>query len=102
MRRLVQIALLLLLLIHLGGPPFETVDHWDQFAQGGDDFVLSVLRVAVGLGLTVVLALFLLWIFLVLIAKSVLSLIPLRRDAGAYLGAPRPAPFASPPLPLRI
>ena len=102
MRRLIQVALLLLILIHLGGPPFETVDHWDQFAQGGDDLVLNVLGVVVGLGLTVVLAFFLRWVFPASLASSLLSLIVLSQEASAFLEIARPAPFTSPPLPLRI
>ena len=102
MRRLIQVALLLLLLIHLGGPLFETVDHWDQFAQGGDDLVLSVLGVVVGLGLTIVLAFVLRWIFPALLASSLLSLVVLSQEAIAFLEIARPAPSTSPPLPLRI
>ena len=102
MRRLIQIAVLLLLLIHLGGPLFETVDHWDQFAQGGDDLVLSVLTVIVGLGLTLLVGFFLRLVVRPSLASSLLNPLVLPEKGCAYLDAPRPAPLTSPPLPLRI
>ena len=51
MRCAVQLALLLLVLVHVGGPMFEAVDEWDNFPQSGNDFVLSFLAVIVCLGL---------------------------------------------------
>ena len=101
-RRLPIAVLLLLFLIHSGGPLFETVDHWDKFAEGGDDFVLSVLSVIVGLGLTLLVGFFLRFVFPPSLASSLLSLVALPQGACAFLDAPRPAPLTSPPLPLRI
>jgi hypothetical protein len=107
-RRFIQIAvlllllLLLLLLIHLTGPLFETVDHWDDFAQGGDDLVLSVLSVIVGLGLTLLAGFFLRLVFRPSLASSLLSPASLRQRLAAFLDALQPAPFVSPPVPLRI
>lgn len=106
MRRLIHLALVLLLLVHLCGPLFETVDHWDGFAQGGDDFVLSVLGVIVGFGLTLFLASFLRWVFVVPAnwreKAGLPSLAALCQAAFLFLEADRPVPFTSPPLPLRI
>ena len=102
MRRLIQIAVVLLLLIHIGGPLFETVDHWDRFAQGGDDLVLSVLSVIVGLGLTLLVGFLLRLIVEPSLASSLPSLVPAPQKAGKFLSAFRPAPLTSPPLALRI
>lgn len=42
MRRVsVTVVLLLLLAVCICGPLFETVDHWDQFPQSGNDIVLG-------------------------------------------------------------
>ena len=102
MRRLIQIAVLLLLLIHLGGPLFETVDHWDQFAQGGDDLVLSVLSVIAGLGLTLFVGFVLRSVLRPSLASSLLSFLALPEKGATILDVPRPALLTSPPLPLRI
>ncbi|MDQ2901446.1 MAG: hypothetical protein M3Y07_16860 [Acidobacteriota bacterium] len=102
MRRLIQIVVLLLLLIHVGGPLFETVDCWDQVQQGGDDFVLSVLNVVAGLGLTLMVGFLLRMIVEPTLASSRLNLIPLSRKANCFRSAFQPAPFTSPPLALRI
>jgi hypothetical protein len=101
-RRIVQVVLLLLLLVHGGGPLFETVDHWDGFAQGGDDFVLSALGVIAGLGLTVLVGFLVRWVVPVMRAASALNLDTFSQAACASLEAPKPAPSTSPPLPLRI
>lgn len=76
-RRLIQIAVLLLVLIHVGGPLFETVDHWDQFSQGqgGDDLVLSVLSLVAGCGLTLLVGYFLRNIVEPSLTRSLLSFI---------------------------
>lgn len=43
MRRvLVMVVLVLLVAAYISGPLFETVDHWDQFPQSGNDIVLAV------------------------------------------------------------
>ena len=43
MRRLLAtVVLILLLAVCVFGPLFETVDHWDQFPQTGNDIVLSI------------------------------------------------------------
>lgn len=43
MRRVsVLIALVLLLGIYISGPFFESVDHWDNFPQSGNDIVLTL------------------------------------------------------------
>lgn len=102
MRRLIQIAVLLLLLIHLGGAPFETVDHWDQAAQGGDDLVFSVLSLIVGLSLTLLVGWFLRLILKRSPLSSLLGLVSLSQIVASFLAAARPAPLTSPPLPLRI
>jgi len=103
-RHLIQIAVLLLILIHVGGPLFETVDHWDQFSQGqgGDDLVLSVLSLIVGLGLTLLVGYFLRKIIEPSLANWLLRLIPLSHKVNGFVSAFRPAPFTSPPLALRI
>jgi hypothetical protein len=101
-RRSIQIALLLLLLVHLAGAPFETIDRWDQFAQGGNDLVLSVLSVVAGLGLTLVMACLLRLALWAVLVKRRLGLVVLPQVAEAFLKASRPAPFTSPPLSLRI
>lgn len=54
MRRAVQVVLLLIVLLHVGGPMFETVDEWDNFPQSGNDYVLSLLTVVLCLGLMLV------------------------------------------------
>lgn len=104
MRRLIQVAVLLLVLIHVGSPVFETVDHWDQFSQGqgGDDLVLSVLSLIVGLGLTLLVGYFLRKVVEPSLASSLLSLIPLLHSTSIFVSALRPAPLTSPPLALRI
>lgn len=102
MRRLIQVALLLLLLVHLAGAPFETVDHWDNFAQGGDDLVLSVLSVVAGLGLTLAIAYLLRSALRAVSQRRGPRFIILPQIAKAFLQAERPAPLTSPPLFLRI
>ena len=43
MRRFsVIVVLVLLVAVYISGPLFETVDHWDQFPQSGNDIVLSI------------------------------------------------------------
>lgn len=43
MRRvLVMVVLVLLVVAYISGPLFETVDHWDQGPQSGNDIVLAV------------------------------------------------------------
>ena len=107
MRRLIQLVVLILLLVHLGGPLFETVDHWDRFAQGGDDFVLSILGVIADFGLTLLVAYFLRWVFLASLANcqektAQPSLGAVSQAANEFLEAAPPAPHTSPPLPLRV
>ena len=46
-QRIITAALALLLLVCFGGPVFETIDHWDNYAETGNDFVLAVMAVAV-------------------------------------------------------
>lgn len=101
-RRLIQVVLLLLLLVLLCGPLFETVDHWDHFAQGGNDLVLNALGVVVGFGLSVLVSFLLRLIFRPAFASFRLSLVALPQIANAFLGSIQPAPDTSPPLPLRI
>ena len=102
MRRLIQIALLLLVLIPVGGAVFETFDHWDQAAEGGDDLVLSVLGVVAGLALTL-LAGFLLRVAVVSsLANSWLPLVLLPLKTASSMETGPPAPCESPPLALRI
>ena len=102
MHRTIQILILLLALVYLGGPLFETVDHWDNFAHGGDDLVLTIASGVAGAGL-------------MLLLGCLLRMAALRRPAGEAIGSliqfetvrpfqgcSRPTPFTSPPLPLRI
>lgn len=49
--RLVQFAVVLLLVVYLCAPLFESVDHWDHFPQSGHDIVVTVLGVALCLGI---------------------------------------------------
>ena len=52
MRRLLAtVVLILLLAVCMFGPLFETVDHWDQFPQSGNDIVLTIVFVLVLLAL---------------------------------------------------
>jgi hypothetical protein len=53
--RLVQFAVILLLLVYLCAPLFESVDHWDHFPQSGHDIVLTVMGAALCLGITLAL-----------------------------------------------
>lgn len=53
--RLVQFAVILLLLVYLCAPLFESVDHWDHFPRSGHDIVLTVLGAALCLGITLAL-----------------------------------------------
>ena len=90
MRRLIQIAVLLLLLIHLVWPLFETVEHWDQFAKGGDDLVLGVLSVIAGLGLTLFVGFVLRSVLRPSLASSLLSFLALPEKGATILDVPRP------------
>ena len=102
MIRLLQITVLLLLLIPVCGAVFETFDHWDQAAAGGDDLVLSVLGVVAGLALTL-LAGFLVRLAVVSsLANSWLPLVLLPLKAASFVEAGRPVPCESPPFALRI
>lgn len=102
MRRLIQVAVLLLVLVHVGGPLFETVDQWDNFPATGNDFVLSFLAVVVCLGFMLLVQF---WPRL----RSVLSrvgslLIPPEEPHGPFESSvwlPGPIPKTT-PLPLRI
>ena len=49
----------LLVLIHVVGALFETIDRWDGFSQGGDDIVLTVLSVAICVGFSFLLGILL-------------------------------------------
>ena len=53
--RLVQLAVVLLLVVYLCAPLFELVDHWDHFPQSGHDIVLTILGVALCLGIALTL-----------------------------------------------
>lgn len=102
MRRSIQIALLLLLFVHLAWAPLETIDRWDQFAQDGNDLELSVLSLVAGFGLILVVACLLRLALRAVLMKRSLGLVVLPQIAEAFLKAARPAPFTSPPLSLRI
>jgi hypothetical protein len=102
MHRAVQIALLLLVLVHVGGPMFETVDEWDNFHQTGDDFVLSFLGVIISLGLMLLTRLWpKLLTVLSLIRSRLNPLANLRGPVDLSAWAPIPIP-KSRPLFLRI
>ena len=101
-RRSIQLALLLLLLVYIVGAPFETVDHWDNFAQGGNDLVLSVLSLVAGFGLILVVACLLRLALRRIFSKRTVGFAILPQLATAFLEVARPEPPTSPPLPLRI
>jgi len=46
-RRIAVILMFLAVVLLLGGPVFEHVDHWDGFPQSGNDFLLAVIAVLV-------------------------------------------------------
>src|SRR5436309_2237949 len=56
-RFLACLTVVLLLCISLFGPAFETVDHWDNFPQSGDDIVLSLICLVACVGAMLVVAL---------------------------------------------
>ena len=53
-QRIGQIIVLLLLVILLLAPVYESFDHWDGFPSGGDDTVLSLLAVITFCGVVMV------------------------------------------------
>jgi hypothetical protein len=101
-RRLIQIALLLLVLIPVGGAVFETFDHWDQAAEGGDDLVFNVLGVVVCLALTLLAGFLLRLAVESSLANSWLPLVLLPLKIVFFVETGRPVPSESPPLALRI
>lgn len=52
--RIGQSIVFLLLVIMLLAPIYESFDHWDQFPNGGDDTVLSLLATVAFCGLVLV------------------------------------------------
>ena len=100
-RRLIQIALALLFIVHLAGAPLETIDRWDQFVEGGNDLELIVIGVVAVLGLTLVTAC-LLRLALRAVSVKRFGLVVPPQIAEVFIEAARPAPFTSPPLSLRI
>jgi hypothetical protein len=101
-RRLIQIALLLLVLIPVGGAVFETFDHWDHAAEGGDDLVFNILGVVVCLALTLLAGLLLRLAVECSLANSWLPLVSLPLQIASSVETGQPAPCESPPLALRI
>lgn len=64
MRRLLAtVVLILLLAVCMFGPLFETVDHWDQFPQSGNDIVLSIVLAVALLAFCLCTTLRLVWLF---------------------------------------
>lgn len=85
MRRAVQLAILLLVLVHVGGAMFETLDEWDNFPQSGNDFVLSFLAVIVCLGLMLLTRL---WPKLLVVLSLIRSLLnPLSNLLGPFISS---------------
>ena len=56
-RALIQFALLVILVVWLGGPVFENVYPWDIFPDSGDNLVLMLTAAAVCFGAMLSLAL---------------------------------------------
>ncbi|HYK91254.1 MAG TPA: hypothetical protein VE398_20960 [Acidobacteriota bacterium] len=54
--RLAKFALLILLVLSLGGPTIFSLDPWDAFPDGGDTAVFILFAAAVLLGATLILA----------------------------------------------
>jgi hypothetical protein len=104
MLRAIQVVLVLLLAVCFAGPLFETVDHWDQLAQGtgSDDFETDVLSLVAVLALSALIASLPRLTLRVLVLKSRPGLLALRGNAGLFLAAATAEPIASPPLSLRI
>jgi hypothetical protein len=100
-RRSIQIAVLLLLPLLLGGALFEIVDPLDQVYEGGDDVVFTVLSAIAGLSLPLLAGCFRL-MFGRSPASSLLSFVSLPQYVANFWAAAHPAPFTSPPVPLRI
>ena len=99
--RLIQVALVFLILVSLCGPVFEMFDHWDKFLQGGSDIVLTLLALGICLGL--VLSLFRSIVDALFVSAQRLA-IQFAHIAIAYARdfLPTPASFQSPPSALRI
>jgi hypothetical protein len=90
--------------VYFAGPLFETVDHWDQFAQGTgfDDFETDVLSLVAVLALSALIANLARWTLRASVPKSWPSLLALHWNPGLFLPAPPAEPITSPPLSLRI
>lgn len=97
-RRTIIILLAILLFLLFAGPLFETVDHWDNFPQTGNDTVLSFVMLVTCMG-AVSLFKKCAAAVLELIARIKLSE---RRSEGlsAFEGLIEPVPIESPPLAL--
>jgi hypothetical protein len=102
--RPIQVVLVLLLLVYFAGPLFETVDQWDQLAQGTglDDFETDVLSLVAVVALSVLIANLARWTLRASVPKLWPGLLALRGNAGVFLPARPAEPIASPPLSLRI
>lgn len=90
--------LAILLLFILAGPLFETVDHWDNFPQTGNDTVLSLVMLVTCVGAVSLFK---------KCAAAVLELIAhiklserLSEDLSALDSLMEPVPIESPPLAL--
>jgi formate hydrogenlyase subunit 4 len=97
--RFAQLALVLLVIVLLLAPLFETIDRWDGFPQSGNDIVLTVLAALAVFGFVVLLR-----------AVVVFTAVRLRTRLKPALSWRHTAAFSSaahfwisaPPLPLRI
>jgi len=97
-RRTIIILLAILLFLVFAGPLFETVDHWDNIPQTGNDTVLTLILVVSFIGA------------ISLFKKCAVAALELiarikrteRRPEGlsVFEGAPEPVPIESPPLSL--
>lgn len=100
--RLVQLAVVLLVVVYLYAPLFESVDHWDHFPQSGHDIVLTVLGIALCLGIALTLMRTVFQVIATKLATSrLLVAASSSTDTTVFLRA-APSALASSPPTLRI
>ncbi len=100
-RTFAQFTVVVLLLVQICSPLFETIDRWDQFPQTGSDFVLTVLAVLLLFALLLLARCVL--VFTLQLAHSPIPSSTCREPASSFFSAVTHLTFlASPPLPLRI